>query len=276
MRSPGPTAPARPVASARSVGSAKQTGPTKAVGGAGPAGLAGLADLAALISRYRRLLAAGCAAAAVAFALSALRPAAPAGTRVPTAARDLPSGAALSSSDIRSVTVPASAAPAGIVRSGLVGRVLAGPMRRGEPLTDARLIGPRLLSGYGPGLVAVPVRVADAAAARLLRPGDRIDVLAASASASAGDLGDGETADLGASPTTAQARPLVSAVPVIAIPGAGGETKGGIGFGGAPGVDDGTYGGDGALIVVAAHHEQAATLAGGAAGGSRLSFVIVE
>jgi Flp pilus assembly protein CpaB len=202
----------------------------------------------------------------VAFALSALRPAAPAGVRVPTAVRDLPSGAVLRSSDIRSVSVPAAAASAGIVRSGLAGRVLAGPMRRGEPLTDARLVGSRLLSGYGPGLVAVPVRVADPASARLLRPGDRIDVLAAPAST--GELGDDETAALGSRPATVRARPLVSAVPVIAIPGAGGENKDGPGFGGTPSDD-------GALIVVAARHEQAATLAG-PAGGSRLSFVIVQ
>jgi Flp pilus assembly protein CpaB len=236
--------------------------------------LAGLAGLAALVSRYRRPLAAVCAAAAVAFALSALRPAAAAGVRVPTAARDLPSGAALRPSDVRLVTMPAAAAPAGIIRAGLAGRVLAGPMRRGEPLTDARLLGPRLLNGYGPGLVAVPVRVADPASARLLRPGDRIDVLAAPTST--GDpIGDGETAELGIRPATVRARPLVSAVPVIAIPGAGAETKDGIGLGGDPGDHDGTYGGDGALIVVAAHRDQAATLAG-PAGGSRLSFVIVE
>jgi len=267
--SAGPAGPARSAVSARSAGSANPAGSASPAGLAKPPGSArpsGLAGLAALVSRYRRLLAAVCAAAAVALALSALRPAAPAGVRVPTAARDLSSGAALRPSDIRSVTVPAAAAPAGIVWSGLAGRVLAGPMRRGEPLTDARLIGPRLLSGYGPGLVAVPVRVADAASARLLRPGDRIDVLAAPTSA--GGLGGDETAELAVGPPAERARPLVSAVPVIAIPGAGGDTKDGIGLGGAAGDD-------GALIVVAARHDQAATLAG-PAGASRFSFVIVE
>ena len=52
------------------------------------------------------------------------------------------------------------------------------PMRRSEPLTDARLLGPGLLAGYGTGLVATPVRIADADAAKLLSPGDVIDVLA--------------------------------------------------------------------------------------------------
>ncbi|HEU5159039.1 MAG TPA: RcpC/CpaB family pilus assembly protein [Streptosporangiaceae bacterium] len=222
-------------------------------------GLGGRA--AALVSRRRRLLAAACAAAAVAFALAALRPAAPSGVRVPTAARDLPAGATLRPSDIRPVTVPAAAAPAGIVRTALAGRVLAGPMRRGEPLTDARVVGRRLLSGYGPDLVAVPVRVADAASVRLLHPGDRIDLLAGSTGAA--DPGGGEMADLEVRPTATRARPLVSAVEVIAVPGVGGHPT-----------DDDAGAGEGALIVVAAHHDQAATLAGPAA-GARLSFVIV-
>jgi hypothetical protein len=45
-------------------------------------------------------------------------------------------------------------------------------------VTDARLVTTSLLDGY-PGLVGVPVRIGDAAAVRLLRVGDRIDVLAA-------------------------------------------------------------------------------------------------
>ena len=236
--------------------------------------------LAALVSRHRRLLAAACAAAAVAFALSAPRAAAPHGVPVPTAARDLPSGATLRPADVRSVTMPAAVAPAGIVRSGLAGRVLAGPMRRGEPLTDARLIGPGLLTGYGPDLVAVPVRVADAASARLLHPGDRIDVLASPASAasaaSAGDLGGDEAAAAPGFRPAERARALVSAVPVIAIPGSGDGTAhgaGGLGAADTSTAGDGTYG-DGALIVIAARREQAATLAG-PTDGSRLSFVIV-
>jgi hypothetical protein len=50
-------------------------------------------------------------------------------------------------------------------------------MRKGEPLTDARVLGDALLQGYGPGTVAAPIRIADPAAAHLLHPGDRIDVL---------------------------------------------------------------------------------------------------
>jgi Flp pilus assembly protein CpaB len=49
-------------------------------------------------------------------------------------------------------------------------------MRRGEPLTDARLLDSYRLS---PGMVATPVRISDAEAAKLLSPGSRINVLAA-------------------------------------------------------------------------------------------------
>jgi hypothetical protein len=72
--------------------------------------------------------------------------------------------------------------PDGVLRPGasFAGRVLTGPIRRGEPLTDVRLLGRGLLAGQSDGLVATPVRIADADAAQLVSPGDVIDVLAAS------------------------------------------------------------------------------------------------
>jgi Flp pilus assembly protein CpaB len=212
--------------------------------------------LAALVSRHRRLLSAAFAAAAVACSLSAVRPAPPHGVKILTAARDLPFGAMLRVSDVRPVTVPAAVVPDGIVRSGVTGRMLSGPMRRGEPLTDARLMGRGLLSGYDPGLAAVPVRIADAGSVRLLRPGDHIDVLAAPGPDDADAATEG-VAFLG------RARTLVSSVPVIAVPR-------------EPFGDQGSFGrgGEGALVVVAARRDQAAALARSAT-GSALSFVIV-
>jgi Flp pilus assembly protein CpaB len=217
--------------------------------------------LAALISRHRRPLAAACAAAAMAFALAALRPAVPRGVPVLTATRDLPSGATLRAADVRRTTLPAAVAPAGLVRSGVAGRVLAGPMRRGEPVTDARLVGRGLLAGYGPGLVAVPVRMADAESVRLLRPGDRIDVLATAAAAAFDTAPDEVDRPAG------RARAVAWSVPVVTIPRLpSGEQSGGLESGGGPG--------EGALVVVAARRDQAATLAA-AAHDSRWSFVIV-
>ncbi|TDC83404.1 SAF domain-containing protein, partial [Actinomadura sp. 7K507] len=130
----------------------------------------------ARLARLRRPLAALLAAAAAGLALLALRPGPPPPVRVLAAARDLPAGATLSRSDVRHVNLPPGTVPSGTLRSA-DGRVLATPMRQGEPLTDTRVIGDGLLSGYGPDRVATPIRIADADAVRLVRPGDHIDVL---------------------------------------------------------------------------------------------------
>jgi Flp pilus assembly protein CpaB len=97
-----------------------------------------------------------------------------------------------------------------------------------------------LLTGH-PDQVAVPVRIADAAAARLLHPGDRIDVLAGPAT---------ETADLG---TRLPARLVAAGVSVLAVPKE------------SPGED-------GALIVLATDRTQATELA---EAGPRLSVTIL-
>ncbi|WP_199484972.1 SAF domain-containing protein [Actinomadura craniellae] len=128
-------------------------------------------------SRHRRAIAALFAAAAVGFGLAALRPATASGVPVLAAARDLPGGAPLRPQDLRTVALPPAAVPDGALRAGAIGRTLAAPVRRGEPITDARLLGPGLLQGSAPHLVATPIRIADAGTARLLRPGDLIDVL---------------------------------------------------------------------------------------------------
>jgi Flp pilus assembly protein CpaB len=141
----------------------------------------------------RRVAAVLLAAAAL---FLALRPAGgPAAARPPTAvpvavaASDLPAGATLSASDVAIARLPPEAVPRGVVPDAgpLVGRVLAGGMRAGEPLTDARLVGPGLTALLPADLVAAPVRLADLAVAALVRTGDRVDVLAA--------LPDGEQAE---------------------------------------------------------------------------------
>jgi Flp pilus assembly protein CpaB len=59
------------------------------------------------------------------------------------------------------------------------GEVLTSPLRRGEPVTDARLAGNGTLTGLPAGMVAVPLRLSDPGVVAWLRPGDRVDVLAA-------------------------------------------------------------------------------------------------
>ena len=62
----------------------------------------------------------------------------------------------------------------------VVGSTLAGPARRGEVITDVRLLGRRLAeSAAGPDARIVPVHPADGALIDLVRPGDVVDVVAA-------------------------------------------------------------------------------------------------
>jgi Flp pilus assembly protein CpaB len=117
----------------------------------------------------------------------ALRPspaesrAGPATVPVVVAVRDLAPGGPLTPADLGVVSWSRETLPDGVVGDpgDLEGRVLAGPVRRGEPLTDVRVVGNRLTDLLPPGLVAAPVRLADLAVSGLVTAGDRVDVLAA-------------------------------------------------------------------------------------------------
>jgi Flp pilus assembly protein CpaB len=114
-------------------------------------------------------------------AVAALSPAPPPTQPVLVAARDLPAGELLRPADLTVEQVARTPRPLpALTRTGqAVGQVLAAPLLEGEPVTSARLRGPGLLAGQGPGTLALPVRVADAAASTLLRRGDRVDLIAA-------------------------------------------------------------------------------------------------
>jgi Flp pilus assembly protein CpaB len=125
---------------------------------------------------HRRLLAGVLALLAVVLGLHAARPAAPATTPLVVARHDLSAGAVLTAADLTTIRVPPDVVPAG-TQPHATGRVLATGLRRGEPITDLRLVGPALTAGH-PELVAVPVRLPDAGMAALLRVGDRVRLLA--------------------------------------------------------------------------------------------------
>ena len=104
-------------------------------------------------------------------------------TDIVVAARDLSPGIELAAADVRVETRSAATVPDGSQSSvdAVVGSTLAGPARRGEVLTDVRLLGPRLAeSAAGPDARTVPLHLADTALLDLIRPGDVVDVLAAS------------------------------------------------------------------------------------------------
>ncbi len=105
---------------------------------------------------------------------------------VVVAAHDLSPGAALAAEDVRLEKHLTATVPDGSQTevSAVVGSTLAGPARRGEVLTDVRLLGSRLAeaaigSKAGPDARIVPLHLADSALIDLVRVGDVVDVLAA-------------------------------------------------------------------------------------------------
>jgi Flp pilus assembly protein CpaB len=189
------------------------------------------ASLTDAFHRNRRLATALIAAAAAMFAISALR-----GGEAPTvgvwvAAHDLGGGEPLRRTDLARQPMPRGVVPGGAITSAdpPVGVMLGAPVRRGEPLTDVRLLSPFLLTAAGsPRALAVPVRVTDGPAAlALVTAGERVAVLAAS------DSGVG---------TSGHVRTVVVAVRVLAVPGRSSDAGSG-------------------LIIVAASPRQATELA---------------
>ena len=143
------------------------------------------------------------------------------------AARDLPPGILLTADDVRVEKRLATTVPDG-ARSGVddvVGATLAGPTRRGEVLTDVRLLGPRLAtSAAGPDARIVPLHLADSALLEMLRAGDVVDVLAAGPSSSSADPSPHVVATdavvVLVSPKPAQRGPGNERVVLVALPAA--------------------------------------------------------
>jgi Flp pilus assembly protein CpaB len=216
-------------------------------------------ELHARLAQPRRLIVAALVGVAAICGIDAARPPSVASRQVWVAARDLSGGQPLGPTDLRLERMPAIEVPSGALPPGgsLTGRLLAAPVRRGEPITDVRLLSPTLLSALDqPGLVAVPVRVADGPATlAVVRAGDRVNVIAAS------DPSTGEESTGAA---------VVHDVRVLAIPSQmdpsaidAGDGDGGSGSGS----------GSGSVLIVAATPHQAAALAQAAA-TSRLSVAV--
>jgi pilus assembly protein CpaB len=124
--------------------------------------------------RLRR--AAAAVLAGIGLILVAAPRAGPSGVEVLVAAVELPGGRPVRAADLAVREWPADLVPTGALhdQEAAAGRVLVGAAHPGEPLTDVRLVG----AGPVPsGAAAVPVRVADAAVAGLLVPGNRVDVV---------------------------------------------------------------------------------------------------
>lgn len=212
------------------------------------------ASLRRAVARHRRLLAAGLAAGAVTAALTVLAPAPEPSVDIVVAARDLGPGTTLTADDLRLRALPAAAVPEGSVAdpAALVGTAVAGAVRRGEPLTDVRLVGAGLL-GAAVGLVAAPVRLAEDGVWALVRPGDLVDVVAASAPDPVGQPVTEPTTSPPQRP--ALARVVAAAARVLAVP-----------------ADQSASGG---TLVLLAVTPRTATELAAAAVSSRLSVVLI-
>lgn len=209
------------------------------------------ARLAAWLNRNRRLAAALLLSAAAAITVQQLTPAPLITTTALAAARDLPAGTALTEADVAPVQVPPGMVASGFLQDDAAakGKQLAAPMRKGQLLSDAQLVGPGLLAGTPPGSAAVPLRMADASSIQLVSPGQLVNVVLTSANGF-DQKGPSEV--------------LASAVPVLWTSNKGGQS----------GQWLGTAETDG-LIVVAATAEQSERLAGASTQG-RLFFVLVS
>ena len=127
--------------------------------------------------RRRRPLAAVCVGLAVLAGLRATSAPPPPTVAVTVVARALPAGTEVAAADLTRVALPPEAVPDDVLDDP-VGRVLAGPIARGEPVTAVRVVGPPLADVEDIEAVALPVRLPDAGAVGLLRVGDRIDLVA--------------------------------------------------------------------------------------------------
>lgn len=206
------------------------------------------------LRRHRRLIAAGLAAAAVLVAARSLQPAPAATEPVLVASHDIAPGALIGPDDVSVARWPVGLAPPDVLRdpAALPGRPVATRLTSGEPVLPARFVSPALVAAYGDGLVATPVRLADAGAAALLREGDLVDVLAAAPTA-AGD------------PAAVPARVVAAAVRVV-LAGAPRAEPGDV-------LGGGIVASDGSLVVLATTPAAAEAIAGAAA-TSRLSVVL--
>lgn len=103
------------------------------------------------------------------------------GEPVVVAVRDLPIGVTVAAEDLRLERRPGSSLPAQVLdrlEAG-IGRVTAGPVGAGEVVTPARFRGPAQLTGLPADRVAVSVPLVESGLLAVIRPADRVVVLAA-------------------------------------------------------------------------------------------------
>ena len=207
--------------------------------------------------RVRPLLLALALVSACAMAARAAAPPPAPTVAVVVAAADLRAGDVLTADDLRTVRLPRSAVPTTAVAepAGLLGEELAVDLPRGLAVVAAHLARSRFATSAPAGTVAVPVRLADPAVAALLRPGDRVDLVAGTLDGWASDAGPSVLAE-------------AALVLEVLTDEASGDA-GGLGL-----IGTGIAEGDDPLVVVAVPAEEGHRIA--AAAGGSLGAVLVE
>lgn len=210
------------------------------------------------VIRHRRLLAALLFCCAAGLGVHQLTPADAARVQVVVAGSDLAAGQVLDPASLTLADVPPGIAPAAAYTAvaELSGKQLAAPVRTGEILTDAALVGPGLLIGAPAGTVAVPLRVTDPETVQLVRPGERVNVVVSS--------GNGYERAI---ESILAAEDVVVLWTSAAGAGSGGNTAAGGGWLGSTDAEG--------LVVIAAAPGQAEALAGASARG-KVSLVLVR
>jgi pilus assembly protein CpaB len=132
----------------------------------------------AFFSMKRRLLAALLAVLGVLLLVGATRGSASASVKTLVATHEIVSGAVIIEKDVALRDLPIHLVADGSFHAlnDAIGQIAVGAIRRGEVITDARVVAPSLLNESG--LVAIAITLNDSANAQLVHAGDRVDVLA--------------------------------------------------------------------------------------------------
>ncbi|WP_250446492.1 SAF domain-containing protein [Actinotalea sp. C106] len=200
-----------------------------------------------------------------------LAPSGPATTPVVVTTREVLRGEALEARDLRVAHLPERLAPEGSLGdpAPLVGRATAVTLTAGLPVVDPLLDGARFGVEPPSGTVVVPVRLADASVAGLLRAGDRVDLVGPAPSGPGYGTSAGPEDEESALP-----QPVLLAQGAVVLDlGGDGQEEAGLGLSGVTGAT--SSGEDAAVTVVAVSPEEGRALA---ATGSwtALGAVLVE
>jgi pilus assembly protein CpaB len=141
----------------------------------------------AFFSIKRRMIASVLAVLGVLLLVGATRGSASASVKTLVATHEIVSGAVIADKDVALRDLPIHLVADGSFHalSDAIGQIAVGAIRRGEVITDARVVAPSLLSETG--LVAIAITLNDSANAQLVHAGDHVDVLASQGGAIAND-----------------------------------------------------------------------------------------